>query len=71
MDTKWKSDFEREDRRMRLFGRIFAVMFVLVAAIITGIFITVGYLSYKVITDPNTVGSYVGEIVNGVKETVK
>lgn len=71
MNTDWKNNHDRHEKQMRLFGRIFGVMFVLTLTIIIGIFVTIGYLSYTVITDPSTVGNFVGEIVNGVKETVK
>jgi hypothetical protein len=63
-------DFDRHERQMRLFGRIFAVMFVLVFTIIVSLFIVQGYLAYKVITDPSSVGNYMGEVVNGITNTV-
>ncbi len=63
-------DFDRHERQMRLFSRIFFVMFFLVFTIIVSLFIVQGYLAYKVITDPSSVGNYMGEVVNGITNTV-
>ena len=63
-------DFDSHERQMRLFGRVFAVMFVLVFTVIVSMFAVQGYLAYKVLTEPELVGNYVGSIVNGVTETV-
>ena len=68
--SKFDQEFDQHERRMRLFGRIFAVMFVLVVTTIISLFIVQGYLAYKVITDPASVGNYMGEVVNGLTDTV-
>lgn len=69
--NKWRSEFDLQEKRMKIFFRIFMVLWVLVALFIVSLFGVIGYMTYTIITDPGVVGSYVGEIVNGVKETVK
>lgn len=63
--------FKQQERRIYIISTVFWIFFAIVAAIVISIFVLQGYLAYQVLTNPNSVGSYVGEIVNGINQTIK
>ena len=67
-----QSDF---DRKFNLMGRVFWVMFAVVAMLIFGQFALMGWAGYQLVTDPegtaNFVGTIVGEAVRPVADAVR
>lgn len=57
-----ESEFDREWRRARRFHRVFSIV---VLSLIALIFVGTATAIYKVVTEPEIVGEFVGKMVSG------
>lgn len=47
---KWRSEFDQQEKRKKIFFRIFMVLWVLAAMFIVSMFGIIGYMVYTIIT---------------------
>lgn len=70
-----ESPFDRQQRQMDLFGRLFVAVFVVVLLAILTVWGVIGYNIYRVAADPvsasQSIGKAVGGFLKGVDEGQK